>query len=99
MSSDYVDSYYARSLADATDYPSFQDEINTEICVIGGGLAGLSVALGLVARGKKVVLLEARRLGWGASGRNGGFVLAGFAADERAIVKKVGLAQAREITF
>ncbi len=97
MSADYVDSYYARSLTDETIYPSLQDEIDTEICVIGGGLAGLATALGLVQRGKKVVLLEGRRIGWGASGRNGGFVLAGFAAGEPEIVKKVGVAQAQEM--
>ena len=53
--------------------------VKTDVCVIGGGLAGLTTALELSRRGKRVVLLEAKRLAWGASGRNGGFVSNGFA--------------------
>jgi gamma-glutamylputrescine oxidase len=52
---------------------------SADVCVIGGGLAGLTVALELARSGKKVVLLEASRIACGASGRNGGFVSNGFA--------------------
>jgi len=57
----------------------------------------LITALGLAERGLKPVVLERERIGHGASGRNGGFVLAGYAAETSAIIKKVGLAQAREL--
>ncbi len=100
MSSDYVDTYYARSLTNEAAYHCLDGDVETDICVIGGGLAGLATALGLAERGRKVVLLESRRIGWGASGRNGGFCMAGFALgneDGAALAKKVGLDRAREL--
>lgn len=57
-----------------------------DVCVVGGGLAGLSAALELAARGYAVVLLEAQRMGWGASGRNGGQAIVGFGADGEAAI-------------
>ncbi|WP_246116902.1 NAD(P)/FAD-dependent oxidoreductase [Denitrobaculum tricleocarpae] len=74
-----------------------RSDTETDVCVIGGGLAGLSTALGLAERDVKVVLIEARRVGWGASGRNGGFVSAGFSLSPRQIVKDLGREQAREV--
>lgn len=94
---DYIDSYYSRTLDDQDPYPSLDSDIETQVCVIGGGLAGLATALGLAERGKKVVLLEARRIGWGASGRNGGFCLSGYAASMDAVAKKTGLDDARTL--
>lgn len=95
--SSYIDSYYARTIAPNAACPQLHRDVETDVCVIGGGLAGLSTALGLAERGVKVVLIEARRVGWGASGRNGGFVSAGFSLSPRQIVKDLGQAQAREI--
>ena len=97
---DYIDNYYARTLPEDKPYPALEGTIETDVCVIGGGMAGLAVALGLVERGKKVVLLEGRRLGWGASGRNGGFCMAGYALgneDAKTLARKVGLPRAREL--
>lgn len=94
---EYIDSYYSRTLADDISYPTLEDNIETDVCVIGGGLAGLATALGLAERGKRVVLLEARRVGWGASGRNGGFCLSGFAASPDALIKKLGKDDARKV--
>jgi gamma-glutamylputrescine oxidase len=91
----YVDSYYARTITDHTLRPALHEEIETDVCVIGGGLAGLSTALGLAERGVAATLIEARRIGWGASGRNGGFVSAGFSLSARQIVKDLGREQAR----
>lgn len=91
-----VDTWYARTRNDHQSYPALQEEITADVCVVGGGLAGLNVALGLVERGKKVVLLEGRSIGYGASGRNGGFVLAGFSSDESKLVERLGLQAARE---
>src|SRR5882672_9557280 len=97
MSSGHIDSYYSRTAYPAPPRPTLEGEIETDVCVVGGGLAGLSTALSLAERGKSVVVLEARRLAWGASGRNGGFVGAGFAAGLDSIVKRAGLEQARAL--
>jgi gamma-glutamylputrescine oxidase len=93
----YVDSYYARTLAEKAEYPRVAGEIETETVVIGGGLAGCATALDLAERGRKVVLVEAQRIGWGASGRNGGFVSTGVPNGIPALVKRIGLAGAQEI--
>ena len=69
--------------------------VEAETCVIGGGLAGLTTALELARRGVSVALLEARRMAWGASGRNGGFVSSGFAWGADRIAAHVGLDAAR----
>ena len=71
--------------------------VKTDVCVVGGGLAGLTTALELSRRKKRVVLLEAERLAWGASGRNGGFVSNGFAEGIENIQKRVGLDAARAL--
>ena len=93
----YVDSYYARTLSEPGSRPSLDGAVDTETCVIGGGLAGLATALDLAERGRSVALLESHRVGWGASGRNGGFMSPGFGAGVPALVDKVGLQQAREM--
>lgn len=72
-------------------------QAKADVCVIGGGLAGLTTALELSRRKKKVVLLEARQLAWGASGRNGGFVSNGFAEGIQNVQKRVGLEAARAL--
>jgi glycine/D-amino acid oxidase-like deaminating enzyme len=97
MNTEHIDSYYARTANPAPLRPALDSEIETDACVVGGGLAGLSTALSLAERGKSVVVLEARRVAWGASGRNGGFVGAGFAAALDSIVKRAGLEQARKL--
>lgn len=87
----YIETYYRDTLNSNDKRAALNETTDTEICVIGGGLAGLSTALGLVEKGKRVKLTEANRIGWGASGRNGGFVAKGYAAGYRPLVKKVGL--------
>ena len=69
-----------------------------DVCIIGGGLAGLSTALGLVERGvRDVVVLEAQHVGFGASGRNGGFVFGGYSLDCADLLNVLGPARAREL--
>jgi glycine/D-amino acid oxidase-like deaminating enzyme len=68
-----------------------------DVCVIGGGLAGITTARELQKRGRIVVLLEAQQLAWGASGRNAGFVGNGFAAGIDEIVQRVGLKDAQAL--
>jgi gamma-glutamylputrescine oxidase len=95
--SDYVDSFYSRTMAEPGARPALEGAIETETCVIGGGLAGLATALNLAERGRSVVLLEANRIGWGASGRNGGFMSPGFATGVSGLIEKVGRHKAREM--
>jgi len=97
MTSEHIDSYYIRTANPASVRPTLDGEIETDVCVAGGGLAGLSTALSLTERGRSVAVLEARRVGWGASGRNGGFVRAGFAAGIDSVIKRTGLEQARRL--
>jgi len=69
-----------------------------DVCIIGGGLAGLSTAIGLVERGvRDVVVLEAQQVGFGASGRNGGFVFGGYSLDCADLLRILGAARAREL--
>lgn len=75
--------------------PSGQSEF--DVCVVGGGLAGLTTALELARKGLRVALAEARLVGMGASGRNGGFVFNGFALDIDEVAKRVGLDSAIEL--
>lgn len=77
----YPDTYYSRTLTDRTERPALSGDITCDTVVIGGGLAGLTTALQLSRGGQKVVVLEAKSIGFGASGRNGGFVSAGYATD------------------
>tara|TARA_R110002124_G_scaffold287216_1_gene471351 strand:+ start:35202 stop:36533 length:1332 start_codon:yes stop_codon:yes gene_type:complete len=94
---DYIDCYYSRSLSDTTSYPQLDSEISTAVCVIGGGLAGISTALGLAQRGIKPVLVESNRVGWGASGRNGGFLAIGYSQCPLKLVKSVGVEHAKDL--
>src|SRR5258708_8593341 len=94
---DHVDSHYARTVADRASYPRLAGTVEAETCVIGGGLAGLATALELALRGRAVVLLEAHRVGWGASGRSGGFVGVGFSLDAHKLVARVGRDHARAL--
>jgi gamma-glutamylputrescine oxidase len=81
--------------AHASLYPTLNnrlaDSITADVCVIGGGLTGVSAALNLAERGCSVVLLEAKRVGHGASGRNGGQLVSGFSCEMERIRQEVGL--------
>jgi gamma-glutamylputrescine oxidase len=72
-------------------YPQLHGQIEAKVCVIGGGFAGLHTALSLSERGvKDVVLLEAEHVGFGASGRNGGFVFGGYSLGEAQLLRALG---------
>ncbi|MEB0041610.1 MULTISPECIES: FAD-binding oxidoreductase [unclassified Pseudomonas] len=70
-------SYYAASSHPQRDHPMLKGELKADVCVVGGGFTGLNTAIELAERGLSVVLLEARKIGWGASGRNGGQLIRG----------------------
>ena len=72
-------------------------DLDVDVCVVGGGLAGLTTARELAQRGWSVALLESRRVAWNASGRNDGFVLPGFAQSMDKIVSRVGLDHAKAL--
>ena len=91
----YPPSWYAASTPMLAAFPALEGEIEADVCVIGGGYTGLSAALHLRKKGYDVVLLEAERVGWGASGRNGGHVGTGQRADQHSIERWVGLEAAK----
>jgi len=72
VAASHPDSYYSATVNRQLELPSLRGELRADVCVIGGGYTGLSSAIHLADRGYRVVLLEAERIGWGASGRNGG---------------------------
>jgi len=89
-------SYYEATVTRPAASPPLAGRITADVCVVGGGYAGLSAALELAERGYSVALLEAQRVGWGASGRNGGQALAGFGfAGQEAIEVQLSAADAR----
>jgi gamma-glutamylputrescine oxidase len=91
-------SYYRATVTESLPRPSLQAHAAARVCVIGGGLAGLNTALGLAERGvRDVVLLEAERIGHGASGRNGGFVFGGFSRGEAQLLRDLGPSRARAL--
>lgn len=97
MTASYIDTYYSRTLRGDAQYTPLAKDIDTDVCVIGGGLAGLNTALGVLERGKNAVVIEARRIGWGGSGRNGGFVAKGYAASEMSLLKRLGKEKAQQL--
>ena len=93
----YVASYYADSAQAAPERPTLAGPVDCDVCVVGGGIAGCSTALHLAERGYSVVLLEAQRIGWGASGRSGAQALFGVAAGQDKLERLLGAADARRI--
>ncbi|MBQ0824253.1 FAD-binding oxidoreductase [Microvirga sp. HBU67558] len=93
----YGDTYYARTLTDAARCSSLEGAVSADVVIVGGGLAGLTAALELARAGRSVVVLEAERVGWGASGRNGGFVGPGYATSLANITRMVGADQAKAL--
>lgn len=89
---------WAATAPPAAETPPLDRDVEADVCVIGGGYAGLSTALHLAERGVSVLLLEAREPGWGGSGRNGGQVIPGIKYDPSELVKKFGSEAGEAIT-
>ncbi|MGA9916358.1 MAG: FAD-binding oxidoreductase [Paraburkholderia sp.] len=97
-----MQSFYEATVTRSDGHPSAYAPLtgrrSVNVCIIGGGLAGLSTALGLAERGvTDVAVLETEQVGFGASGRNGGFVFGGYSLDCADLLKTLGPARAREL--
>ena len=90
-------SFYRSSVEDLNSQDQLTSDIDVDICIIGGGLTGISSAINLSKKGYSVILCEARKIGWGASGRNGGQLGIGMRKDQFTIEKKLGLKHAKEL--
>lgn len=88
--------YEANSVA-RPERPRLNIDLDVDVCVIGGGLAGLTVAREVAQRGWSVAVLEAGSVAWAASGRNMGFVLPGFSEDIDGIIERIGLDHAKQL--
>ncbi|WP_090276634.1 NAD(P)/FAD-dependent oxidoreductase [Halopseudomonas litoralis] len=80
-STEHPHSYYVASRNPGAGYPVLQGDEQADVCIVGGGFTGLNTAIELAQRGLSVILLEARQIGWGASGRNGGQLIRGVGHD------------------
>ncbi len=93
----HAPSYYAHSAHPAPARPPLQGRVTADVCVVGAGYTGLSTALALAEAGLQVVVLEAARVGWGASGRNGGQIVHSFSRDLDVIESAYGPAVAEPL--
>ncbi len=93
----YGGSWYAATMVEAPLRPPLTSDLDIDVCVIGGGLAGLTTAREVARSGWSVVLLEADRIAANASGRNTGFVLPGFAADADKLIARVQFDRTKDL--
>lgn len=93
----HAPSWYADSVPAQPLRPPLRGEQATDVCVLGAGYTGLSTALSLAERGYRVTVLEAQRVGWGASGRNGGQAIVGYGCEVDTLERLVGNADARRL--
>lgn len=89
--------YYDDTAPPAPARPPLAGEAICDVCVVGAGYTGLSAALHLAERGYRVAVLERARVGWDASGRNGGQILSGYAADMLDLADRFGQDEARRL--
>ena len=80
---EHTGSYYAATVNEHDDYPALAGAQTADVCIVGGGFTGVSTALTLAERGYSVVVVEANRVGWGASGRNGGQLIGGITGESK----------------
>lgn len=93
----HAPSYYAATANAALRHPALAGEVSADVVVVGGGFTGLSAALSAAEAGYLVVLVEARRIGWGASGRNGGQMIPGMRWSASDLLAEFGEARARPL--
>ena len=93
----YPTSYYAATANSANSRPELQENKQVDVCVIGAGYTGLSTALFLLENGFSVVVLEAKKVGFGASGRNGGQIVNSYSRDLDSVERSVSASAAKLI--
>ncbi len=93
----HAPSYYAATANDRRIRPKLDGDITTDVCIIGAGFTGISAGLALAERGMSVVVLEAERIGYGASGRNGGQIVNGYSRDLSVLEDRYGTAKANQL--
>jgi gamma-glutamylputrescine oxidase len=91
----YPQSYYAASANQVPARPELNGEVETDVCIVGAGYTGLSTAIALLENGFKVSVVEAAKVGFGASGRNGGQIVNSYSRDIDVIERSVGPKQAQ----
>ena len=87
---EHAASYYSATANFITDYPALEDHLTVDVCVVGGGFSGIATAFELAERGYQVAVLEARKVGWGASGRNGGQLIRGIGERPEQFQQQIG---------
>ncbi len=92
---DRISNYYTATLNDPTIYPELKSDLTVDIAIVGGGFTGVATAVELAERGFSVALCEANRIGWGASGRNGGQVTGSLSGDQ-AMLKRLRKTHGKE---
>jgi len=97
VAQEYPSSWYAATLGEVSRRVSLQSSHRCDTVVVGAGLAGLTTALECVRRGQSVIVLEANRVAWGASGRNGGMVISGFALELPELIHQIGQDRAMQL--
>ena len=93
----HVDSWYLRTANPIPDHPPLEGDVRADVAVLGAGYTGLNAALHLAERGFMVTVLEAKRVGWGASGRNGGQIVTGYNPSIASLGQWVGPDDARRL--
>lgn len=94
---EYPQSYYAATRTLLDDFPPLDGDLSCDVAIVGAGYTGLSAALHLAERGVDVVLIDAQRVGWGASGRNGGQIGSGQRVDQQTLEQMVGMDHAKKL--
>ncbi|MFT5038691.1 MAG: gamma-glutamylputrescine oxidase [Flavobacteriaceae bacterium] len=87
---EHVPSYYAATANCQAHYPELEGEIDADVAIVGAGFSGVATAVELSERGYKVVLVESNRIGWGATGRNGGQIIGGYGQNPSAFRSNIG---------
>ncbi|GKW48801.1 NAD(P)/FAD-dependent oxidoreductase [Halomonas sp. NCCP-2165] len=82
MSQPRCASYYAATIHQESDYPRLEGEHRVDVAIVGGGFSGVATAVELAERGYRVAVIEANKVGWGASGRNGGQVTGSLSGED-----------------
>lgn len=96
-SDQHAPSYYAASVNRQLAYPPLRGEVRVDVCIVGGGFSGLNTAIELAQKGLSVAVLEAHKIGWGASGRNGGQLIRGVGHGVEQFESVIGAQGVREL--